>query len=520
VLVLMDNTTNIPASLGVAGGNNFLVAGDPPARTNGMAPAFFLGARNGGSGQATFLTYDMDHGFKPVAYDVTNSTAGWDATKIVSIDNKTIAADTTAYALRVTNTLTLAAGVTVGIGDNGATPAGLIVQQNINGGTLDFGASEAIVFAAGNYAISSSIAGSGGLTKTQYAGTNGILTLAGTNTFSGTVTINTGVLGVGAGGTSGDLGASTAVVMAPGSTLAFNRSDAAAWAGAVSGAGTIQKAGPGDFALTLAGDHNLATVQSTNARRHPGTRHRRPRRNHQRAPARGPGRQPGPDLWDLEHAQPRDQLDRRPDARQPDARQRHPPGRQRPLHGRKLRAAGRRAHGNPRRPFQLRPQQRTNRNHPGPLADPRRRRHLRGAGDFLRLVARQFDRADRVHRPEWRQRALRGGRRQRWQPRPGDRRRQRRCQIRLRPRRRHPAGARHPARRCRRRRRRGEQFQLPRRRAGRRRDQHHPPRAFKRPRRPGGRLAGHRHPGQPWRHPRPRQPRHRRPHHHNRQLHG
>jgi fibronectin-binding autotransporter adhesin len=82
--------------------------------------------------------------------------------------------------------------------------------------------------------------------------------LAGNNTYTGTTTINSGTLQVGAGGTSGTLGSGPIMNNA---ALAFNRSDAVTFGAAIQGGGSVTKLGPSLLTLsgasTYTGDTNV-----------------------------------------------------------------------------------------------------------------------------------------------------------------------------------------------------------------------------------------------------------------------
>lgn len=84
--------------------------------------------------------------------------------------------------------------------------------------------------------------GAGGplATRVTKAG-NGTWTLSGANTYTGTTAINAGTLQIGNGSTTGGLSASSAISVASGATLAFNRSDnfGGDFANAISGSGGI-----------------------------------------------------------------------------------------------------------------------------------------------------------------------------------------------------------------------------------------------------------------------------------------
>lgn len=82
--------------------------------------------------------------------------------------------------------------------------------------------------------LSGNLIGAGGLTKIG----NGTLKLSGTNSFAGGLTVNTGTVQIGEGGTAGSAGAG-AVVVNGGATLAYNRTNALTIGGAVSGTGNL-----------------------------------------------------------------------------------------------------------------------------------------------------------------------------------------------------------------------------------------------------------------------------------------
>jgi fibronectin-binding autotransporter adhesin len=94
-----------------------------------------------------------------------------------------------------------------------------------------------------------------GVTKTGA----GMLTLTGANTISGTVTIAGGVLRVGDGGTTGNLGAAAVTNNA---TLAFNRSNQVTLGTVISGTGALVQAGTGTVVLTGANSYAGTTTIS------------------------------------------------------------------------------------------------------------------------------------------------------------------------------------------------------------------------------------------------------------------
>ncbi len=86
--------------------------------------------------------------------------------------------------------------------------------------------------------------GAGTLALTKIG--TGTFTLTGENTFTGGTTISTGTLSIGDGGTTGSISGD----IANNAALTFNRSDASAYAGVISGTGTLTKLGSGTLVLT------------------------------------------------------------------------------------------------------------------------------------------------------------------------------------------------------------------------------------------------------------------------------
>ena len=109
---------------------------------------------------------------------------------------------------------------------------------------------------AGNLTVAGTVSGSGSSLTKSGAGT---LTLTGTSTYSGTTTINGGTLQIGAGGTTGNLGASSVTNHA---TLRFDRTNTHTVANAIGGSGNLVQAGTGTTVLTGANTYSGATTVS------------------------------------------------------------------------------------------------------------------------------------------------------------------------------------------------------------------------------------------------------------------
>jgi autotransporter-associated beta strand protein len=145
---------------------------------------------------------------------------------------------------------TLSGGVTVaggtlqiGAGGTGGTLATDVVVGT--GATLAFNRADTSTF-------SGAVSGLGGLVKTG-AGT---LALTGSSSFSGGTTVQEGTVVVGDGATAGAILSTGNLDLAAGTVLAFDRSDAVSFNGAVNNAGTLAQRGSGVLTLSRTGTAN------------------------------------------------------------------------------------------------------------------------------------------------------------------------------------------------------------------------------------------------------------------------
>ncbi|UHC20226.1 autotransporter-associated beta strand repeat-containing protein (plasmid) [Methylobacterium currus] len=143
-----------------------------------------------------------------------------------------------AGTLTLTGASTLTGGTTItagtlSIGAGGTS--GSLTGAIANSGALVFDRSDALTYAG-------VVSGTGTLEK-KGAGT---LTLSGAHTYTGGTTVTAGTLSIGAGGTSGSV---TGDITNAGA-LVFDRSDAVAYAGVVSGTGSLEQKGAGTLTLT------------------------------------------------------------------------------------------------------------------------------------------------------------------------------------------------------------------------------------------------------------------------------
>lgn len=145
-----------------------------------------------------------------------------------------------------TGATTVAAGATLQIGSGGT--AGSYAGNVTDNGLVVFNRSNA-------YTYTGALTGSGALT---HAGA-GTLVLTGDHAHTGVTTITSGTLQLGNGGSTG----SVAGDIADNGALIVNRGNAYAYAGTISGAGTLTQAGAG--VLTLSGANTYTGTTSVNA---------------------------------------------------------------------------------------------------------------------------------------------------------------------------------------------------------------------------------------------------------------
>jgi fibronectin-binding autotransporter adhesin len=135
---------------------------------------------------------------------------------------------------------------------NGTITLGALTGSGVvsSGGTtnLKVGSSGGLSVFAG------SITGGIALTKEG----NGRFDLTGSNDFTGTASVSSGTLSIGAGGTSGAITA--AINVASGAEVRFNRSDALSYGAVISGSGALVKLGEGTTTLSGANTYTGLTL--------------------------------------------------------------------------------------------------------------------------------------------------------------------------------------------------------------------------------------------------------------------
>ena len=235
---------------------------------------YFIGSTSGTGVGTNFLTYDTNAitgGLRLLAAAAATAEQSLISSGATNDNVKTIAgANTVSSGAKVFNSLLIGAGTnsatpstaaaTVtgagGVGDTLTLTSGALANVatgasgtgSISGfSSIIFGttgANEAIITnantnAAGTFTIGSPIntaSAGGGLTTT--GGGTTILTAA--NLYTGQTNINQGILQIGNGGTTGDLGAgSSGVFVGTGASLAYNRTNTFTTNGSVTGGGTV-----------------------------------------------------------------------------------------------------------------------------------------------------------------------------------------------------------------------------------------------------------------------------------------
>lgn len=185
---------SVGSTLGLAGTNGVQVfaSGAATTLTNGIVPVWIVtdSAGAAATNPYNFLTYSAGNGYQVATYTPT-----FGASNVVQVASSAAINSSAAYALNVENgkTLTINGGQTLTVGD-GTDPAGVILEgtaSSIAGGTLAFGASEAVIAVKSTNGISSAVTGTGGLTLSG-SGTLNLTSTAGG--LSGPINVDSGTL--------------------------------------------------------------------------------------------------------------------------------------------------------------------------------------------------------------------------------------------------------------------------------------------------------------------------------------
>lgn len=135
---------------------------------------------------------------------------------------------------------------TLQIGNGGTT--GAVSGDILNNSTLVFNRADSLTYGG-------AVSGSGNFVKSG----DGILTLTGLNSYTGSTTLNSGTLQIGNGGTTGAISGN----ILNNATLVFNRSDSITYGSLISGTGNVVQSGDG--MLTLLGDNNYTGGTTINS---------------------------------------------------------------------------------------------------------------------------------------------------------------------------------------------------------------------------------------------------------------
>ncbi len=155
--------------------------------------------------------------------------------------------------LTASNTFTGPTGISggtlqVGNGASGEFLASSGVTLSGSGAALVFSHSDALTYGG-------AVNGNGGLVQTGAS----LLTLSGSNTYTGPTTVAGGTLQVG-NGSSGEYLASASVSLASGAAMVFNNADVLTYGGAISGSGTVTQLGTGITILSGSNIYSGGTI--------------------------------------------------------------------------------------------------------------------------------------------------------------------------------------------------------------------------------------------------------------------
>lgn len=179
---------------------------------------------------------------------LNSSLTGYGSLRVTGSDGTGgfVSVSGTLGAANFRGSIALTSGGTISIGSGGT--GGVLASALANNGTLIFNRSDASTCGV-------QISGTGAVIKRG----PGLLVMAGTNTYSGLTTIESGTLRIGGGGTTGVL---------PGdvvndASLLFDRSNNLTYGGRISGSGSVRKNGAGRLVLSGSSSYSgMTTVGS------------------------------------------------------------------------------------------------------------------------------------------------------------------------------------------------------------------------------------------------------------------
>ena len=154
----------------------------------------------------------------------------------------------------------MAAGATLAVAVGGTNDWTAANVDSLRGNTAAFPAGSYLGLdtSDGNFTYSSSIAAIGAAGGLNKLGT-GVLTLTGSNTYTGPTTVSAGTLQIG-NGASGEALASASII--DNATLAFNNADSLIYGGTISGSGGLLKLGGGTVAISGGSNTLIANTYS------------------------------------------------------------------------------------------------------------------------------------------------------------------------------------------------------------------------------------------------------------------
>jgi autotransporter-associated beta strand protein len=228
------------AQVSVTGGSNTTFSGTFSAgiTNSGSGRLTLTGSNSGGAGlSVTGSNAEIVIGSPSALWYSSVSNSG-----IVTLDS---------------GTLSFGTGVTSGTSNRLFGTGGVLNLTNADGNAVSYSTGNPNAVATYTGTSAASIIGLGSLRK--HGANTQILT--GSNSYTGGTFVDSGILQIGNGGTTGSIVGNA--TMANSTTLIFNRSDATSFAGVISGSGTLIKQGAGT--LTLSGSNTFTRVAEINA---------------------------------------------------------------------------------------------------------------------------------------------------------------------------------------------------------------------------------------------------------------
>ena len=245
-ILMLSSSVTINGQLDLVN-EGFFNSTAPTVNTNGFNLDVTLGIKDGVNTSVDILPAQLvKAGEGVLTVNGDNTMDGWSGgTSILGGTLK--AGSSTAFKSSSSFALANTEGATLDLNNFNFTLSELNGGGN-NGGNVNLGSGTLTISSSTSSRFDGKVQGTGGLFKEG----DGVLWLTGENSYSGTTTVNGGILKGNSDGLQGDIVSAASVV--------FDQSGSGSYEGELSGAGTLEKTGEGTLTLTSANSFSGGTT--------------------------------------------------------------------------------------------------------------------------------------------------------------------------------------------------------------------------------------------------------------------